>query len=204
MGLAISVKLVHLMRGRIWIESPWPEARGDAGGPGSAFHFTVSLAPGVSQRPEAEPLPAVSSAKPLRILVCEDNGVNQRLIRRVLEAQGHQVELAGDGQAGVERAAAERFDLVFMDVQMPNMDGFEATAAIRAMERALDERRHTPILAMTAHAMTGDQEKCLAAGMDGYVGKPARSQEIREAIDRAMTLTKDPAAQPSESECSRT
>jgi len=204
LGLAISAKLVQLMGGRIWIESPWPEAQCGPGGSGSAFHFTVSLAPGAIQRAESKPAPAVSSAKPLRILVCEDNSVNQKLIRRVLEAQGHQVELAGDGQAGVERAAAERFDLVFMDVQMPNMDGFEATAAIRAMERALDERRHTPILAMTAHAMTGDQEKCLAAGMDGYVGKPARSQEIREAIDRAMTLTKDPAAQPSESECSRT
>jgi CheY-like chemotaxis protein len=125
------------------------------------------------------------ASHPLRILVCEDNPVNQKLIRLVLEAQGHRVEVAGNGKAGLELAAAHPFDLIFMDVQMPEMDGFEATAGIRALERALNHGRHTPILAMTAHAMKGDRERCLEAGMDGYVSKPATPTEIHDAIEAA-------------------
>jgi signal transduction histidine kinase/DNA-binding response OmpR family regulator len=144
----------------------------------------------------APPAPA-SNAKPirwegprLRILVCEDNPVNQKLARRVLELQGHEVQVAKDGREGLDLVAAQDFDLVFMDVQMPNMDGLEATMAIRAMERARGDGRHLPILAMTAHAMKRDREGCLAAGMDGYVGKPARPSEIYEAIDNVMAATR--------------
>jgi signal transduction histidine kinase/CheY-like chemotaxis protein len=136
------------------------------------------------------PAPAAIVPQPtgrrLRILVCEDNAVNQKLAKRVLEAQGHEVQLAGDGRAGLALLAEGDFDLIFMDVQMPNMDGLEATAAIRALEKEAADGRHVPILAMTAHAMKGDREVCLAAGMDGYVGKPARAQEICEAIETAL------------------
>jgi len=91
--------------------------------------------------------------------------------------------VAGDGQEGLRLLASYEFDLILMDVQMPNMDGMEATAAIRAMERARGDGRRIPILAMTAMPLKGDREACLAAGMDGYVGKPARPAEIYEAID---------------------
>ena len=121
----------------------------------------------------------------LRILVCEDNAVNQRLTRHVLERLGHEVTVAGDGREALKVLAGERFDLIFMDVQMPNMDGYETTAEIRKMERAAGGG-HVPILAMTAHAMKGDRERCIEAGMDGYVAKPARVREISEAIASAL------------------
>lgn len=126
----------------------------------------------------------------MRILVCEDNAVNQKLARRVLELEGHEVQVAGDGKEGLDLLASHEFDLIFMDVQMPNMDGLEATAAIRAMEKARGDGRHVPILAMTAHAMKGDREGCLAAGMDGYVGKPARASEIYEAIETVLAASR--------------
>ena len=311
LGLAISVKLAQMMGGRVWMESPWPEAVPLGAGPGSAFHFTASfgmvpqtrlqpaldlgglnvlvaddsaavrlvlgemlerygcrphlvdggqaaidafarqpyrlaildaampdmagLTAAETIRADADPALRIillstagsSGARPgaafdaqvmkpvkagdlvraiasvlsadapparretqprrqgprLRILVCEDNAVNQKLARRVLEIEGHEVQVAGDGQEGLRLLASYEFDLILMDVQRPNMDGMEATAAIRAMERARGDGRRIPILAMTAHAMKGDREACLAAGMDGYVGKPARPAEIYEAID---------------------
>ena len=125
-----------------------------------------------------------------RILVCEDNKVNQKLIRLVLEAQGHTVEVAGNGREGLALVAGRAFDLVFMDVQMPEMDGFEATAAIRELERRRGAGGRVPILAMTAHAMKGDREQCLQAGMDGYVGKPAAPREIYDAIEAAMAAAR--------------
>ncbi len=195
LGLAISNELVNLMEGRIWLESPWPEAAGAGSGPGSAFHFTARL--GICAEKPVDPAAAspptpwtaeacAHESRRLRILVCEDNPVNQKLIVRVLEAKGHRVEVAADGKAGVDLVAAQPFDLVFMDVQMPRMDGLEATSLIRSMESARAERRHVPILAMTAHAMKGDRERCLSAGMDGYVNKPARSREIYAAIESVL------------------
>jgi PAS domain S-box-containing protein len=114
--------------------------------------------------------------KSLRILVVEDNLVNQRLATRLLEKRGHHVGVAADGRQALLALEKERFDLVLMDMQMPEMDGFEATAAIRQKESATDRR--LPIVALTAHAMKGDREKCLAAGMDGYLSKPIRTQEL--------------------------
>jgi signal transduction histidine kinase/DNA-binding response OmpR family regulator len=113
---------------------------------------------------------------PLRILLAEDNFVNQRLASRILEKHGHSVITAANGRQALERLATERFDLVLMDVQMPEMDGFEATASIRKMEEATGT--HLPIIAMTAHAMQGDKERCLAAGMDGYLSKPLNVKEL--------------------------
>lgn len=142
---------------------------------------------GTAARAEDAEASGRAPVQQLRILVCEDNSINQRLARGVLESQGHEVEIAGDGRQAVEMLAADHdFDLVLMDVQMPHMDGFEATAAIRAMEKANPRRRRVPILAMTANAMKGDRERCLSAGMDGYVGKPARPKEIFEAIGATL------------------
>ena len=106
----------------------------------------------------------------LRVLVAEDNPVNRKLAARILENAGHTVVCANDGQEAVDMLANERFDIVLMDVQMPRMDGFEATSEIRKLDAAL--RVHTPIVALTANAMKGDRERCLDAGMDGYVSKP--------------------------------
>jgi signal transduction histidine kinase/CheY-like chemotaxis protein len=117
----------------------------------------------------------------LRILLAEDNAVNQLLATRLLEKQGHHVATVGNGRAALERLEKETFDLILMDIQMPEMDGFEATAAIRKQEESTG--KHLPIVAMTAHAMEGDRERCLAAGMDGYIAKPVRAKDLIDAIE---------------------
>ncbi|MEO8602174.1 MAG: response regulator [bacterium] len=129
---------------------------------------------------------SIGAERPLHILLVEDNPVNQKLARRLLERAGHTIIVADDGAQAVALSAATRFDLVMMDVQMPIMDGFEATAAIRARERA--HGGHVPILAMTAHAMTGDRERCLAAGMDDYVTKPIDAAGLRAALERTAAV----------------
>jgi two-component system sensor histidine kinase/response regulator len=118
------------------------------------------------------------------ILLAEDNPVNQKLAVRLLEKQGHTVVAVGNGQAALTAVAQQRFDLVLMDVQMPEMDGLEATAAIREHEH--QSGRHIPIIAMTAHAMQGDRERCLAAGMDDYITKPMQATELYAAIERLL------------------
>jgi signal transduction histidine kinase/CheY-like chemotaxis protein len=132
-----------------------------------------------------------------RILLAEDNGVNQTLAVRLLEKRGYVVSVAGDGLAAVEALKNGEYDLVLMDIQMPGMDGFEATAAIRAKEKLSGGR--IPIVAMTAHAIKGDEEKCLAAGMDGYVSKPIQTVELFSVIERMLNPragsgASDPAA----------
>ncbi|MBI4518151.1 MAG: response regulator [Deltaproteobacteria bacterium] len=186
LGLAISAELVTLMDGRIWVESEV--------GRGSTFHFAVAVSPaGAELAPPAPraapPLGAAQAAARLHILLAEDNIVNQRLTVRLLEKHGHSVALAGDGRQALAALERETFDLVLMDVQMPGMDGLEATAEIRARERATGQ--HLPIVALTAHALKGDQERCLAAGMDAYVSKPIETQALFDAIER---LVAQPAA----------
>jgi signal transduction histidine kinase/DNA-binding response OmpR family regulator len=122
------------------------------------------------------------SIEPLRILLAEDNIVNQKVVLRVLEREGHRVVVAGNGREALAALEREVFHLVLMDVQMPEMDGFEAASAIRARERFTGVR--LPIVAMTAHAMSGDRERCLAAGMDGYIAKPVHKAELLEVIGR--------------------
>ena len=117
----------------------------------------------------------------LRILLAEDNMVNQKLAARLIERRGHTAVAVGTGREALEALEKQRFDLVLMDVQMPEMDGFEATAAIREKEIATGS--HLPIIAMTAHAMKGDRERCLAAGMDNYVSKPIQPGELFKAIE---------------------
>jgi CheY-like chemotaxis protein len=116
----------------------------------------------------------------LHVLVAEDNIINQRYALSVLEKEGYSVVVVGNGREALMALERESFDLVLMDVQMPEMDGFEATSSIRARERFTGT--HTPIVAMTAHAMNGDRDKCLAAGMDAYVSKPIRKSDLIEAI----------------------
>jgi len=129
----------------------------------------------------AAPEPILKAARSLRILLAEDNSVNQRLAVRILEKWGHSVAVAGNGRKALEAWEKERFDVVLMDVQMPEMSGHEATGAIR--EQEAKSGRHTPIIAMTAHAMEGDREKCLSAGMDHYVTKPIDRKKLFEALE---------------------
>ena len=124
---------------------------------------------------------------PLRILLTEDNVVNQRLASRLLEKEGHTVVVADDGAKAVEAWKQSTFDLILMDVQMPVMDGVEATAFIRKSEET--SGTHIPIIAMTAHAMTGDRQRFLKGGMDAYVSKPIHSRELLDAIDSLLSAT---------------
>ena len=117
----------------------------------------------------------------LRILLAEDNLVNRTLAVRLLEKHGYMVEVATDGREALRKCQAGGFDLILMDVQMPEINGLEATAAIREMEK--NTGRHVPIVAMTAHALSGDRERCLAAGMDGYISKPFRVPELLEEME---------------------
>jgi signal transduction histidine kinase/DNA-binding response OmpR family regulator/HPt (histidine-containing phosphotransfer) domain-containing protein len=126
--------------------------------------------------------PPAAAVRGLRLLLAEDNPVNQKLAVTLLEKHGHRVTVAGSGPAALAAWDGGAFDAVLMDVQMPGMDGFEATARIRAGERG--SGRHTPIIALTAHALKGDRERCLQAGMDGYLAKPIRADELFEALGR--------------------
>ena len=121
---------------------------------------------------------------PLRILLAEDNLVNQKLASRILENQGHQVVVAANGAQALGNLEKQKFDLVLMDAQMPVMDGFECTRAIRRLEE--NTRAHIPIIAMTAHAMVGDRKRCLDAGMDGYIAKPVHAQDLFETIESVL------------------
>ena len=126
-----------------------------------------------------------SRTSTMRVLLAEDNAVNQRVALRLLEKHGHAVVVANNGREALSILAHERFDLVLMDVQMPEMDGFEATAKIREQEK--NTGRRLPIIAMTAHAMKGDEERCLAAGMDGYISKPINSTGLFALLDKHCT-----------------
>jgi CheY-like chemotaxis protein len=117
-------------------------------------------------------------------LLAEDNIVNQKLIVRLLEKLDYEVRVAADGQAALAEWQTGRFDLIFMDCQMPRMDGYEATRAIRRLE---NEQVHTPIVALTAHAMQGDDEKCLAAGRDDYLTKPIDRVALEACLDRFLS-----------------
>ena len=114
----------------------------------------------------------------LSVLVAEDNAVNQLLATRLLEKRGHRVVMTANGREALEALVKDRFDLVLMDVQMPEMDGLQATMALREKEKEKGDGFHQRIIALTAHAMKGDQERCLTAGMDGYLTKPIAAQQL--------------------------
>ena len=123
----------------------------------------------------------------LHILLVEDNPVNQKLAVRMLEKRGHRIFVANNGREALDAVVKECFDIILMDVHMPEMDGIEATASIRAMEK--ENGSHTPIIAMTALAVPGDKERCLDSGMDGYISKPIKSKELYNAINNLVAIS---------------
>ncbi|MBL8214307.1 MAG: response regulator [Bryobacterales bacterium] len=184
LGLAICSRLVSLMGGRIWAQSH--------PGRGSVFCFTArfGLAASPGEREELEESRQLNSlahavqhggTRRLRVLVAEDNTINQRLLVRILEKLGHDSEIASAGDQALALTAQRHFDLVLMDVQMPGLDGVEATRQIRERERTTGG--HLPVLMLTASAMAGDRERCLAAGADGYLPKPLDVARLVEAIE---------------------
>ena len=178
LGLAISRQLVELMGGEIGVET---EA-----GKGSTFWFTVPLR-AMAGQPVMGPeilLPnreKAASATRTRVLVAEDNEINQRIALRILEKSGFAADVVGNGRLALEALKRGHYDLVLMDVQMPEMDGFEATAAIRKLDSAI---REIPIIAMTANAMAGDRERCISAGMDDYISKPVSMALLSSTLER--------------------
>ncbi len=151
----------------------------------------------VVKRPPC-PSPAGGASRRLRVLLAEDNAVNQRVAMQMLANQGHTVVVAADGREAVAAVDRGPFDLVLMDVQMPELDGLEATAAIRRAERTTG--RHVPIVALTAHAMKGDRERCLAAGMDGYLAKPIQAGALLQIIEAHVHTAGEEAPNPPEQE----
>jgi CheY-like chemotaxis protein/anti-sigma regulatory factor (Ser/Thr protein kinase) len=195
LGLTISRQLIEMMGGTVGARS--------TPGEGSTFWFEVAL-PLADQGDQTEQTPARSTAlggrdtaghltdaAPL-VLVAEDNPVNQMLATRQLDGDGYRTEVVSNGREAVAATERTNYAAVLMDCEMPEMDGYEATRQIRSREI---EPNHLPIIAITAHSMSGDREKCLAAGMDEYVSKPLRRIELRDALTRAIATSQHRAEQ---------
>jgi CheY-like chemotaxis protein len=186
LGLAICTQLVSLMGGEIWLKS--------VPGRGSAFHFTArfEVAPdssacsgeGGSNRKWEETASPQKLPSRLKILVVEDNVVNQRLMEKIFLRYGVAVTIAGNGEEALSATRSGSYDLILMDMHMPIMDGIEATQRIRKEENG----RKTPILAMSASVTREDREACLKAGMDGYLAKPIRTQDLLKEIRQACEI----------------
>jgi two-component system, sensor histidine kinase and response regulator len=183
LGLAISKKLALLMNGDLQVESPWRDPDAGYVSSGSAFHFTATFTEvhALSRMATLTPTPILRG---LHVLLAEDNAVNRKLALRLLEKNGHIVHLAANGREVLAVLNHEEIDVVLMDVQMPEMDGLQAAAALREYERR--KGGHMPIVALTASAMTGDRENCLSSGMDGYLSKPYSGDELNRVLSEVM------------------
>ncbi len=189
LGLTISNKLVELMHGKIWLES-----RADQG---TIFHFTVPFAldremtetrKGKGSPNNHPPIP-ISLFKNVHILIADDEPINQIMFTAILNQQDCNITCVADGKQVVEAITNKTYDLILMDMQMPEMDGTEATRQIRAMEKKHTD--HIPIIALTAHAMKGDRERYLNAGMDAYITKPIDAAELISTIAELLQLSQD-------------
>jgi PAS domain S-box-containing protein len=190
LGLTITAELLRLMNGRIWVESEV--------GKGSTFRCTMRLReaeqPVRSQQTATAKDLARPNTKPLHILIADDYGPNRQIIAEILQKRGHTCREAENGREALKCLTKEKFDVVLMDVQMPEMDGFETTAAVRAAER--ETHTHQPIIAVTAYAMKDDRDKCLQAGMDAYLAKPINSQELFRLVETLAAATPDTEVVP--------
>ncbi|MBC7906115.1 MAG: response regulator, partial [Rhodospirillaceae bacterium] len=171
LGLAISKRLVELMGGEIGVDSEI--------GRGSRFWFTLPFDDADGPVLLAAPPVLVPATRPLAVLLAEDNAVNRIVAERVLGKAGHVVTTVEDGAQAVKAMAEGRFDVVLMDVHMPEMDGFEATRRIRALS---GPAARTPIIALTANVLAGDMERCVDAGMDSYLAKPFKPAELLACV----------------------
>jgi len=174
LGLVISKRLVELMGGTIWLESS-PNV-----GTTITFELALSTAKWLQHVEKLLPTAPLSvPAAPTRILLVEDNIVNRKVAIRQLEKLGYRPDVATNGLEALQALEQVHYDLIFMDCQMPVMDGYEATTEIRRRESA---GRHTVIVAMTANAMRGDRERCLAVGMDNYIAKPIHQEDLQQVL----------------------
>jgi CheY-like chemotaxis protein len=202
LGLAVSKNLVELMGGDLTFNSKEGE--------GTTFFFTLrlaiyrselaaepaqaeqlaALAQAVAEKPATEDRPDRREVKS-HILIAEDNSINQKVAQRLLERLGYAVEVAVNGHQAVQKWAEGGHDLILMDCQMPEMDGYQAAQTIRTTEAG---KKRIPIIALTANAMAGDREKCLAAGMDGFISKPINVKDLTDTLERFLTR---PVGKPS-------
>lgn len=181
LGLMICRQLVELMGGEIAVESQ--------AGKGTTFRYTTLVLPAI-QREQVQPVatavskPEVRVGSPKRILVADDNEINQVVACKFLQKLGFEVEIARNGREALEAASRTPYDAILMDCEMPEMDGYDATRAIR--QREIGQDRHIPVIALTGHASADDERVCLEAGMDGVLTKPVTLPALRGILDRVL------------------